>query len=107
MPTLAANVGDRDYRSAVQSLLNAQAVLITGAWFVVGRYAGDAYRQNRQSCGGNSGAAGYVKSGIRERDIMNRRAGVERSIRRSVVHIVALYAVVHDAKAATQHRDRK
>ena len=48
-------------------------------------------------------AGSNVEPRVGERNIVDRGAGIEWGVRGPVIHIVALNAVVHDAKAATDN----
>jgi hypothetical protein len=104
MPALAADVGQAQNRSGSQSLLNADTVLGARRRLVSKGNAGNADGKNRQIRRAYRAAGAKVETRIGERNVGQRGAGIKGSVRGPVVHIVALNAVVHDAKSAADDR---
>src|SRR5690242_4924583 len=103
MPTLAADVRRSHDRLASQGMLHSGAVLVAYRCLVVvlgnTRDAGYHDRQTGEAVPGH-----YTRLGNSKEDRVKSRAGAEWDICTSVVHIVALDALVHRSKARTYHR---
>src|SRR5690242_4098794 len=83
-------------------MLNAQAVLITCWIFVVGSVeAGDARSVNRSR---GCGARGERQAWVGELRVIHRDVQAEWNVRTSIVHVVALDALIHDAETAADDR---
>src|SRR5579859_3926096 len=100
MTACTSDIGNIQDRARSQSLLYASAVLVANRRLVVvGVDSGDAQRQNRQSSGGNDIAGLNVEPRIGERNAVECRVQVARRIDSTVVHVVTLNALVHDAES--------
>src|ERR1700738_4751025 len=101
MTVLVSDIGDSQDRFRVELTLDAYAVLIARGQFVV------VYGKPRYVCGVNraarcrTGRERYAR--VLQCDTLEPNVQAEGNIRAGVVHIVALNALVHDAKAAADH----
>src|SRR5579883_2884351 len=100
MPTLVADVADRQHGSRAQGVLNADAVLVTGREIVIihsqaGDDSGVDGPSRRRACIESQARVGHFHS-------VEAALQAVRNVGTGVVHIVALDAFVHDTESATK-----
>src|ERR1700721_871688 len=103
VPTLAPHIGYAQDRLVHQCLLNANAVLVARRRLVIKSDPGYADGKHRQIPRANDAARPGLEARVGEGDIVQCGAGIERSVRRPVVHVIALDAVIHHAKATSHY----
>src|SRR5882762_167564 len=102
MAALVADVIHREHRLGRERVLNAHAILVAYRQFVIGHsQTCDTCRVNRLSRSGTSrdGDTWIVQGNAVESDVQT-----ERNVRTGVIHVVALDALVHDAKSTADNR---
>src|SRR5579875_491976 len=102
VPVLITNILDRQNRIPSELLLNPKTILITCRVLVI--RIGKT-NNTRWSDGSGYGRAGCnAKIRIRKRDIIQCNGCTEWDIGAGIVDVIALYSLIHNAKASAQHR---